>query len=272
MSPFLVELAVAVLAGPLVVAGLAKLLTAAEDLSWPYDSGPLRSPHGPRVVGAGECVAAIGLVLLPSPASAALAFGAYGMLAVMAYRLRGQKCACFGAARLAAVGRAHIGGNLLGTVAAAGLIVAGLLTTPTQEPVWRAVVAGCAAAAVFATVLVLDRRAAAKQEAATPCTERVSGVRLYVSTSCPACRSLERLLTSMEPARRAAIDRIVTEKGDEVPDDMKDLGVPAAIALDAIGAPVCTPVSGIGAVKALIDTITISSVSSVGSQVGARAH
>lgn len=275
MYPFLLELAIAVLAGPFVVAGLAKLLTSPDELSWPYDSGPLRRPYGPRLVGAGECLAAVGPVLLPAPVAAATAFGAYGLLTAAAYRLRGQKCACFGAARLAAVGRAHIGLNLAGAVAAAGLAVAALLTAPAQQPLWRAVAAGCAAAVVLATVLVLDRRAAAKQETVAPCTERVSGVRLYVSSTCPACRSLERLLASMEPARRAAIDRIVADTGDEIPDDLKDLGVPAALPLDATGARICTPVSGIGAVKALIDTITISSTSSASSAssaVGARAH
>lgn len=257
MSQFLVEVAVAILAGPLVVAGLAKVLTPPEELSWPYSSGLFRAPRGPRLVGAGECLAAIGLVVLPNPAAAVLATGAYAVLTVAAYRLRGQKCACFGAARLAAVGRAHIGGNLLGALVAAALVVGSLLTAPAPQPLWRAIVAGAAAVGVFVLVLVLDRRKS-EQQLATPCTERVSGVRLYVSTSCPACRSLERLVAGMEPVRRAAIDKLVVDKGDEVPADMKELGVPAATALDGSGNRICTPVSGIGAVKALIDTITIS--------------
>lgn len=259
MPPFVLEVAIALLAGPLVVAGMAKLLTPSDSLSWPYDSGPLRSPNGPRMVGAGECAVALSLVLLPNPVAAGAAFGAYGLLTVVAFRLRGQKCACFGSARLAAVGRTHVGGNLLGAVVGVALAVAGLMSAPAHQPLLRAIVASGAAVVVLAAVLLLDRRRAREEAVTQTCTERVSGVMLYVSKSCPACRSLEELLDSMEPVRRAAISRVVVETGDEVPDGMKDLGVPAATATDAGGLPICTPVSGIGAVKALIDTITISS-------------
>jgi hypothetical protein len=42
--------------------------------------------------------------------------------------------------------------------------------------------------------------------------------------------------------------------------------VPSARALDAAGTPICAPVDGIGAVKALIDTITLAV------PAGRRAH
>lgn len=254
MSTVFFELLLGVLAGPLVVAGVAKLLTPQAKLSWPYETGPLRAPYGPRLVGAGECAAAVGLVLLPGWYGALLAFVVYALLTGTAYRLRGDNCACFGSARLAAVGRTHIVGNACGAIVSAALV----FVSPAGDPMVRVLGAGVGALVVAATVLALDRRRRGT-EAPAPCTERISGVRLYVSTSCPACRSLEGLLATMEPARRDAVSMFVLSKEQKLPEAMADMGVPAATAVDATGTPICTPVSGIGAVKALIDTITISS-------------
>jgi hypothetical protein len=246
------DLLTGLLAGPLVVAGVAKLVTPHAKLSWPYDSGLLRAPHGPRLVGAGECVAAVAIVLLPGFHAALVALVAYAALTGTAYRLRGEKCACFGMARLAAVGRAHVAGNACGAVLSAGL----LFTGAAGDPLVRGLGAVAGALVVAGTLLALDRRNRTTEP--TPCTERISGVLLYVSTTCPACRSLEGLLATMEPARRDAVSTTVLSNENEAPDAVAGMGVPVAMPVDAAGKPICTPVAGIGSVKALIDTITIS--------------
>ncbi|MDQ3988204.1 MAG: hypothetical protein M3291_03215 [Actinomycetota bacterium] len=251
-SGLLVLLTVA-LAGPLAVAGGAKLVTAPARLSWPFDTGPLRTPHGPRLVGSAELAAALAIVVLPGRAAALVALAAYAALTAVAFAMRGQKCACFGAARLANVGRSHVGANAGATLLATVLVVAG----PAEAGVLvRSTVGLLAALATLVAVFLIDRRRRDAQESAAPCEERVSGVQLYVSDNCPACRSLKQLLGSLEPARRDAIRTTVVGSDQELPASLSGLGVPCAIPLDATGHPVCRPASGIGGVKTLINTIT----------------
>ncbi len=240
------------LAAPLLVAGLSKLFVPATELSWPYDSRLLAAPHGPRLVGAAEIVAAGLVIALPGGLAALVALVSYAALALVAYQLRGQKCACFGAARLAAVGSAHIGANLAGA-----LVSAAALPFLAEPSPWPRLVA-CAAGSVVLVVVLrhFDRRAAEGTDA-PPCLEPVLGVRLYVSSSCPACRSLHTLIDRMEPARRDSITTVVLNPGDERPAGFDGLGVPSATGLDAAGEPVCSPVAGIGDVKALIDRIVV---------------
>lgn len=240
------------LAAPLLVAGLSKLFVPAAELSWPYGSRLLAAPHGPRLVGAGEIGAAALILALPGGFAALVGLVSYTALAVVAYQLRGQKCACFGAARLASVGSAHIGANLVGAVVSAAALP--FLAEPSPLPRLAGCVAG---SAVLVVVLRQWDRRAAEGDGAPPCQEPVFGVRLYVSGSCPACRSLHTLIDRMEPARRDSITTVVLNPGDERPAGFEGLGVPSATGLDAAGEPVCSAVAGIGDVKALIDRIVV---------------
>lgn len=253
MSSLLLHSALAALAGPLAAAGVAKLCTPPARLAWPFHSALLRAPHGPRLTGAAEAAAAICLVLIPGRAAAALALIAYGALTAAAHAMRGRRCACFGAARLAAVGRLHIGANAMGAAVAALLLLPDLPSRPEV----RGPLAVVATGLVAATVLVTDRRRAAREAIAVPCTSQVDGVHLYVSENCPACRALRQLLAAMEPARQAAVRVTVVERGSDLPPHLADMSVPCATAVDGLGTPVCEPTSGIGSVKALIDTITV---------------
>ncbi|MER6134072.1 hypothetical protein [Streptomyces sp. NPDC001815] len=258
MSSRLPQAALAALAGPLLVGGAAKLLTPVSRLAWPYRTGPLRAPHGPRLAGGAELAAATALVLLPGRAAPAAAMITYGTLTVVAQSLDGQRCACFGAARLATVGRAHIGANALGSAVAATLLTADLPARPRL----RGAAAVLAAATTAAAVLLADRRRAKAEaeaeETVAHCAEAVAGVQLYVSDNCPACRALKQLIGAMEPVRQDRVSMTVVSSGSELPPGMADMSVPCAMPVDAAGAPVCAPVSGIGAVKALIDTVVIA--------------
>lgn len=252
------DVVVAALAGPLAAAGVAKLITPASESNWPISKGLLARPYGPPVVAAAEITAAGVLVLLPGRAAAALAVVSYAALAVAARVLRGNRCACFGMARLSAVGRTHIAANAAGGLAAAIALVGG----PGARPGLRTAIAVAAAAATLGAVLALDRHrdsrdARASRDAASGCGQRVYGVRLYTSDGCPSCRSLRQLLADIEPARRNAVTTVVLGRGEDLPEPLAGLGVPAAVAVDATGEPVCTPVSGIGPVKALVDSVTL---------------
>lgn len=254
------DLVVAVLAGPLAAGGAAKLIAAGDGIQWPIGRGPLRAPHGPRVVGLAELGAAVLLVTLPGRLAALVAVAAYLALTVVAYTMRGQECACFGVARLAAVGRLHVGANAV----AALLAGASALLAGAGAPIgWRAGVGVAAAVATLAVVRVVDARRR-EEPSGPPCTQQVRGVELFISDSCPSCRSLKDLLALMEPARRDAVVTTVVQRGEKLPDGMTS--VPSARALDAAGSPICAPVDGIGAVKALIDTITLAV------PAGRRAH
>jgi hypothetical protein len=245
----------AALAGPLMVAGAAKLLASPSGLDWPIRTGPLRSPRGPRLTGAAEVAGAVAIITVPGRPAALLALLCYLALTGMAFALRGRRCACFGLARLASVGRTHTGLNAVATLPAAAALVAG----PGTEPLVRAV-SGCGAAAITLTaVVLLDRRArrAESKAAAVGCEEQILGVRIYIADDCPACRSLKRLLDTVEPARREAVVMITVERHGERPGPLSGLNVPYAVAVGQSGEPVCSPAEGIGAVKALVDDIVI---------------
>jgi hypothetical protein len=247
------DVVVAGLAGPLAVAGLAKLVTPPQKLKWPIKAGALRPPHGPRLAGLTEVAAAVAIVLLPGRMAAVVALAVYALLTAAAYAMRGQECACFGVARLAAVGRLHIGVNAGAALVAA---VVALTSPPGTQPALRAGIFLLAAGVTFGAVLVASRRRDA-QDAVPSCGEQVSAVRLYVSDNCPACSSLKQLLAAMEPARRDAITTIVVDLKEPLPESVSGLGVPCAMGLNAAGEPICSPVSGIGAVKAFVDTIGV---------------
>ncbi|GCB49300.1 hypothetical protein SNL152K_6634 [Streptomyces sp. NL15-2K] len=248
-------MAVAALAGPLAVSGIAKAVTPAEDLDWPVDSGPLSAPDGAKIVGAAELATAAVTLVAPGRLAALAPMGAYAVLTVAAHRMKGAKCACFGSARLAAIGRTHVGANAVASLVAA----AALAAAPERRRLVRAGTAVLSSAVTYGVVRTLDRRAGKNSAAAAQaCQDPVSSVRLYVSDDCPACRSLKHLLRFMESARRDAVSTTVVSGEDELPPELADLGVPCALGLDARGEPVCAPVSGIGGVKALIDSVTLS--------------
>ncbi|TDB89423.1 hypothetical protein E1264_08395 [Actinomadura sp. KC216] len=245
----------AALAGPLIVAGAAKVLTPPHRLDWPFGSGPLRPPWGPRLTGAAELAAAAAIVAVPGRPAALLALVAYLALTAVAFRLRGTRCACFGPARLASVGRARIGQNLAAALVAAAVLAVG----PGYEPAVRTAAAGGAAAATLTAVLLIDRRARRREDAAVPAhpDRPIMGVRIYVTETCPSCRSLRQLLQIMEPARRDAIVMITIGDAEALPEPVTGLGVPCGVAIDASGEQVGSPAEGIGAVKALVDGITV---------------
>ncbi|MGH3769758.1 MAG: hypothetical protein ACRDTX_32205 [Pseudonocardiaceae bacterium] len=242
--------ATTMLAGPLLAAALAKLLTPSAKLSWPISRGILGRPAGPRLVGFGEIAAAVAICLLPAQSAALVALASYLALTGASYWLRGEHCACFGVANLAVVGKVHIGLNgLAAMIAAVGLAV-GSSDTPTV------IRCGLALLVTLGIQVIMSRRGDVVQDV-VPCTERVGGLHLFVSENCPACRALEQLLTTIEPERREAVTRTLVTKKTLLPDHLRGLGVPSAVPLSAEGKPVCSPVSGIGPVKAAIDAITI---------------
>jgi hypothetical protein len=252
MTAHVPSLVLAVLAGPLLAAAVAKLVAPADRLSWPYERGPLAAPWGPRLVGLAELAVVAATVVLPGRFAGVPMAAAYLALAAAAYRLQGQACACFGIARLAAVGRTHVAAN---TVAAL-LAAATAALNPDPLPVLRAAGAVTAAALTVAVLLAVDRRAA-RHTGRTECDEPIVKVRLYVSSSCPACRSLGRLLDGMEEARRTAVERTVLAAGERLPEPLGGLGVPCAVGVDAADRIVCEPASGIGDVKAMVDRISV---------------
>jgi hypothetical protein len=247
----------AVLAGPLLAGALAKLATPGEKLAWPVTSGPLRAPYGPRLVGAGELAASVLICVLPGRLAAGLACVAWLALSLSAYLLRGRRCACFGVARLAAVGKVHLGVNV--ALAALGLLAAVSPGVPVAS--WlRAGVVVAATAVTFGVVFALDRRRRDEENAVAPCAGPTGGVRLYVSQTCPACRSVEGLLAGMEPARRDGVQVIRVDERSPMPPEVAGKNLPCAVPLAPDGTPVCTPVVGLGPVKAAIDAITIGSM------------
>jgi hypothetical protein len=160
-------------------------------------------------------------------------------------------------ARLAAVGRAHVGANAGAALAGAALAVAPGRQAPSRPVRAAGLVAATAATAALGGVLgALDRRAGPRP-AAPACGEPVAAVRVYVSEDCPACRSLATLLGSLEEARRSLVHSTVVRGKEDLPAALQGLGVPSAQALDGAGAPICAPVSGIGDVKALVDRLVI---------------
>ncbi|TDD72477.1 hypothetical protein [Actinomadura rubrisoli] len=245
-----------VLAGPLAVAGAAKILTPSGRLAWPFRRGVLRPPWGPRLAGTAEVAGAAALIALPARPAAAAGLAAYAALTVTAYRLKGERCACFGPARLASVGRTHLGANAAGTALAALALAAG--PGGPGLPV-RAGIGAAASAATLGAVLALDRRArkAEMTAAPRPCAEAITGVRLYLTEGCPSCRALKQLLETVEPARREAVATTLIGRGEKLPEPLSGMGVPCAVGVGASGEPVCAPAEGIGAVKALVDTITV---------------
>ncbi|SCL44862.1 hypothetical protein GA0070606_0488 [Micromonospora citrea] len=254
----LADLLVAVLAGPLVASGVAKLAAPAEKLSWPIRSGLLAAPHGPRLIGGTELIGAVLLIVVPGRLAALGGLVAYLALTVGAHTLRGRKCACFGLARLASVGHTHVLGNAVGVLLAA----VALLMGPGSHTPSRAVFAAAATALITGVLLAVDHRArttdAAKDERIVESVDAVYGVQLYTSESCPSCRALKKLVAGMEPARRDAVAETVLGPHDALPGPMAKMGLPCAQGLDAAGKPVGEPVSGIGSVKGLINSIVVT--------------
>ncbi|MGX7674349.1 hypothetical protein [Plantactinospora sp. DSM 117369] len=254
----LADLLVAVLAGPLVASGVAKLAAPTEKLSWPIRSGPLAAPHGPRLIAAAELVGAVLLIVVPGRLAAVGGLVAYLALTGVAQALRGQKCACFGLARLASVGRTHVLMNAAGAL----LAVIALLMGPGDQTALRVGFAVAATALITGVVFAVDHRAraieAAKEKQIVERTDAVYSVQLYTSESCPSCRALKKLVAGMEPARRDAVAETVLRPDGAAPGAMAEMGVPCAQGLDAAGKPVGEPVSGIGPVKALINSIVVT--------------
>ncbi|WP_127506000.1 hypothetical protein [Actinoplanes solisilvae] len=256
MSGLIAQLAAVGLAGPLAVAGYRKLTTPTAELPWPIERGPLATPYGPRITAIAELLAVVGAILLPGVWAAAPIALMYAGLTGVAVALRGRRCACFGARQTKAIGALHIAANAAAaTVAVVALLLPGSAAgLPARG---GAVVLGLAIS--LTVLLLLERR---RPAAEAPCTEPVFAVALYVSDHCPSCRSLKQLVSTMDAARRDAVEMTVLQPGDDLPSAAAGLGVPCAVGLGADGQPVCPAVDGIGKVKALIDRVVIRAESS----------
>ncbi|WP_020634181.1 hypothetical protein [Amycolatopsis alba] len=252
------DVLVALLAGPLLVAGAAKATAPAVALYWPVHRGLLAAPRGPKLVAAAELVTALLMICVPGRQAAVLAAVAFGTLAVVAWVLRERGCACFGVARLAEVGRGHIAVNVLAAIVAAAAVVG----APGDQASLRSVVAVASAVTTAGTVLMLSRRARGKENAAvllvSERTEPVHGVRLYTSEDCPSCGALKALLSTMDQSRRDAVAETRLGAGETAPGALAGLGVPCAQGTNRAGEFVGEPVIGIGPVKALVNSITVS--------------
>ncbi|MBT2489870.1 hypothetical protein J7E96_15380 [Streptomyces sp. ISL-96] len=277
---------VAAAAAPLLVAGAAKMLTPEDSTNWPTGRWWPPAPFGPRLAGGAELGAAATAVALPGRPAALLALAVYACLTVVAYTLRGQTCACFGGAARSTVGPLHLACTSAGAAASLAALAAGPGTT---QGGLRAVVCVAASAVTLAVLLVADQRGLVlggplgrpggglltgqSDDAATDPTERVHEVLLYTSVACPSCKSLHQILDAMEPARRQAVTTTVLGEDEQLPDFLDGLGLPAAFGLNATGEAVYAPVSGIGAVKALIESVTIGApAGSTETPVGDAVH
>jgi hypothetical protein len=247
----------AVLAGPLAAAGLAKRFGVGRRSAWPVRTGPLRLPYGPRLVGAVEFAAAVAITLAPTRVAAIVAVVVYAALAETARRYRGRECGCFGAARLAVLGPGHTAVNTLAALAAGVLLV--LAPVGGNDVRLRSAVAVASTLATVAAVRLLARDAAGalRLRTAHACARPVGRVQLYLSATCPSCTALEHLLDGIEPARRAAIDVHRVTVAAPVPAHLRHLGVPCAVAQSPAGTPVCAPVSGLGEVRRLITGVVM---------------
>jgi hypothetical protein len=146
-------------------------------------------------------------------------------------------------------------------VAAAVVALAG---GPGSVPVLRVAAAAVTAAGTLTALLTAERRRAADAAGSGGCAEKISAVMLYTMEGCPSCRSLRTVLDAMEPGRREQVFTTMLGTDETLPPLLKGLGVPAAYAVDSAGRPVCATASGIGPVKALIDTITVRPPKRVG--------
>ncbi|MET9513574.1 hypothetical protein [Streptomyces sp. NPDC002994] len=267
---------VAAAAGPLFVAGAAKVLTPEDSTNWPAGRWWPPAPFGPRLAGGAELGAATAVVALPGRRAALVALVVYACLTLVAHTLRGRTCACFGGAARSTVGPLHVACTAAGAAASLAALAGG---PGTAQGGLRAVVCLAAAAVTLAVLLVADRQGLVlggppgrpdgplltgrSDDAAADPTERVHEVLLYTSVACPSCKSLHQILDAMEPARRQAVTTTVLDEGEQLPDFLAGLGVPAAFGLNATGEAVYAPVSGIGAVKALIESVTIGAPVSI---------
>lgn len=261
-----IEILLPFLAGPLLISGLAKLFTPPARIPWPVNSGMLRLPLGPRLVGGTE-LAALMLIWL---GSASLAVGvaaiSYAMLTGVGWRLRGQRCGCFGPVRLAVIGPAHLVLNAVGMCLSAGLLGLSLtLPTPPRPSLAQRAAAIAIVGGLFYVGLWLSGRLrTGKERQAEPCREVIGSVHLYVSQDCPACRAVEILLAGMETDRRGKVTVSRVGKQTSLPSTLAHLGVPCAVPLSPTGQQVCTPVSGLAAAMRHIQAITLATRTGTG--------
>ncbi len=255
-----IEILLPFLAGPLLISGVAKLFTPLARIPWPVNSGSRSMPLGPRLAGGTE-LAGLMLIWLGSASLAAgvASFG-YAVLTRVGWRLRGQRCGCFGPTRLAVIGPAHLVLNSVGMCLSAALL--GLsLTLPTQPRpalAQRAAAIAIAGGLVYVGLWLSDRLQTGTERLTEPCRDVIGSVHLYVSQDCPACRAVEVLLAGMETDRRGKV--IVFRVGRQTgpPSELAHLGMPCVVPLSPTGQQVCTPVSGLAAVMRHIQAITLA--------------
>ena len=260
----LVELLLPLLAGPLMIGGLAKLMTPLARIPWPVRTGLLRPPLGPRVVGGGELAALMFIWLGSQGIASGVAAGSYAALTAVGWRLRGRPCGCFGPIRLTVIGPTHVVLNATGMCLSAGLLVLSLTLAAQPRPalVQRAVAIAIAGVLVYVGLWLSGRLRTGKQEKIQPCPDVIGSVHLYVSQDCPACRALEILLAGMETDRRAMVTVFEVGVQTGLPSRLAHLGMPCAVPLSPTGQEVCIPVSGLATVMRHIQAITLGAENS----------
>ena len=261
-----IEILLPFLAGPLLIGGLAKLFTPLARIPWPVNSGILRLPLGPRLAGGTELSALMLIWLGSASLAAGVAAVGYAVLTGAGWRLRGQRCGCFGPMRLTVIGPAHLVLNAVGMCLSVGLL--GLsLTLPTQPRpslAQRAVAIAIAGGLVYVGLWLSGRLQTGKERQTEPCRDVIGGVHLYVSQDCPACRALEILLAGMETDRRGKVTVFRVGGQTSLPNTLAHLGVPCAVPLSPTGQQVCTPVAGLAAAMRHIQAITLTTRTGTG--------
>lgn len=242
------------LAGPVLLAALAKLAMNARTLVWPFRSGPLAAPHGPRVAGAAELAGAVAMVALPHRWAASVGVLTYGVLAVFAIRMRGRTCPCFGTIRLAVVGRTHAALNPM----AAGLcLLAAFPRDVTALPQLRVGSALAALALLFAVVRVVDARAGRRFAEQLACHEPIQTVTVYGPVGDPRFASLgTELLGTEDQSIRDRVTVVYVER-QHLPGELRGQGgrFPYALGHARDGGRTCLPVAGLVGVKLLINNL-----------------
>ena len=255
-----IDILLPLLAAPLLIGGVAKLSTPLARIPWPVHSGILRLPLGPRLAGGAE-LAAVMLIWLGSASLAAgVAAVSYAVLTGTGWRLRGQRCGCFGPMRLTVIGPTHLVLNAIGLCLSAGLLGLSLtlLTEPRPALAQRASLIVIAGGLVYVGLWLSGRLRTNKERQAEPCRAVIGSVHLYVSQDCPACRALEILLAGMETDRRDKVTVSRVGGQTSLPNTLAHLGVPCAVPLSPAGQQVCTPVAGLAAAMRHIQAITLA--------------
>jgi hypothetical protein len=240
------------LAGILLGSAGAKTLALTRGtLDWP--AGPVLSRWSipaPLVIALEVATAGVSALVPWAWPLAGLVAAAYGILALVAVRLRGRSCACFGASS-GPVGSRHIALNLVAAAIALVLAAsAGGASPPLEVRVLTVVLIG----ALVATWSVTGRpgrggRPAADRTAGDlDCLATARSIVILTVEGCAACRSLHVLLDGTGTAVRW---RTVNDPAEPYA-RLAGGQYPCALAVDATGMLACPPQWGLRGIQRLV--------------------